>query len=55
MKVTVPWFSVNDFEQTKKFYSDVLGLKEIFATQGWAEFAEAIAVMTKRTMSKVRH
>jgi CreA protein len=41
MKVTVSWFSVNDFEQTKKFYSDVLGLKEIFATQGWAEFAEA--------------
>ena len=41
MKVTVSWFSVNDFEQTKEFYSDVLGLKEIFATQGWAEFAEA--------------
>ena len=42
MKVTVSWFSVNDFEQTKKFYSDVLGLKEIFATHVWAEFAEAM-------------
>jgi len=34
MKITVSWFSTEDFEQTKKFYSDVLGLKEIFATQG---------------------
>lgn len=41
MKMTVSWFSTNDFEQTKKFYLDVLGLKEIFGTQGWAEFAEA--------------
>jgi CreA protein len=41
MKVTVSWFSTKDFEQTKAFYSEVLGLNEIFATQGWAEFAEA--------------
>lgn len=41
MKVTVSWFSTKDFEQTKKFYSDVLGLKEIFGTQGWAEYAES--------------
>jgi CreA protein len=39
MKVTVSWFSTQDFEKTKKFYSDVLGLNEIFSTQGWAEFA----------------
>ncbi len=41
MKVTVSWFSTKDFEETKKFYADVLGLNEIFGTQGWAEFAEA--------------
>src|ERR1700751_676450 len=40
MKVTVSWFSTNDFEATKNFYSDVLGLKEIFGAPGWAEFAE---------------
>jgi len=40
MKVIVSWFSAKDFEKTKEFYSDVLGLKEIFAAQGWAEFAE---------------
>lgn len=41
MKVTVSWFSTKDFEETKKFYADVLGLKTIFETNGWAEFAEA--------------
>ncbi len=41
MKVTVSWFSTKDFEATKKFYTDVLGLKQIFGTNGWAEFAEA--------------
>jgi CreA protein len=40
MKVTVSWFSTKDFEETKKFYADVLGLKAIFETSGWAEFAE---------------
>jgi CreA protein len=38
MKVTVSWFSVNDFEQAKRFYSDVLGLKKTFEMQQWAEF-----------------
>jgi predicted enzyme related to lactoylglutathione lyase len=39
MKVTVSWFSTTDFEATKKFYSDVLGLEEVFGAPGWAEFA----------------
>jgi CreA protein len=39
MKVTVSWFSVTDFEQTKKFYAEVLGLKKTFEIQSWAEFA----------------
>ena len=41
MKVTVSWFSAKDFDETKKFYTDVLGLSTIFETNGWAEFAEA--------------
>jgi predicted enzyme related to lactoylglutathione lyase len=41
MKVTVSWFGVDDFEQTKKFYGDVLGLKKTFEMQTWAEFAGA--------------
>lgn len=41
MRVIVAWFSAKDFEATKKFYTDVLGLKQIFGADGWAEFAEA--------------
>ena len=41
MKMTVAWFSANDFEQTKKFYGQVLGLKKIFEMEKWAEFADA--------------
>jgi CreA protein len=38
MKLSVAWFSVNDFDQSKKFYSEVLGLKKNFEMEGWAEF-----------------
>ena len=41
MKMTVAWFSANDFEQAKKFYGQVLGLKKIFEMERWAEFADA--------------
>jgi predicted enzyme related to lactoylglutathione lyase len=41
MKMTVAWFSANDFEEAKKFYSSVLGLKKTFEMQGWAEFSNA--------------
>jgi predicted enzyme related to lactoylglutathione lyase len=41
MKVTVSWFSAKDFEATKAFYANVLGLKKTFELQGWAEFAGA--------------
>src|ERR1700740_2873078 len=40
-KVTVSWFSAKDFDETKKFYTDVLGLNTFLETKGWAEFAEA--------------
>ncbi|MGH9746516.1 MAG: VOC family protein [Candidatus Acidiferrales bacterium] len=39
MKMSVAWFSVNDFEQAKKFYGGVLGLKKAFEMDGWAEFS----------------
>jgi predicted enzyme related to lactoylglutathione lyase len=39
MKMTVAWFSANDFEEAKKFYGQVLGLKKTFELQGWAEFS----------------
>jgi predicted enzyme related to lactoylglutathione lyase len=41
MKMTVAWFSANDFEEAKKFYGHVLGLKKTFEMQGWAEFSNA--------------
>jgi CreA protein len=40
MKVTVSWFSAQDFDQTRKFYSEVLGLTQVFGATDWAEFAE---------------
>ena len=39
MKVTVSWFSVNDLEQAKKFYGNVLGLKKTLEVEQWAEFS----------------
>jgi CreA protein len=41
MQVVVSWFSVKDFEQSKKFYSHTLGLKKVLEAQGWVEFAGA--------------
>jgi len=41
MKMTVAWFSAKDFEEAKKFYGSVLGLKKIFEMQSWAEFSDA--------------
>jgi predicted enzyme related to lactoylglutathione lyase len=41
MKISVAWFSANDFEEAKKFYGHVLGLKKTFEMQGWAEFSNA--------------
>jgi predicted enzyme related to lactoylglutathione lyase len=38
MKVTVSWFSVDDFDQAKRFYGDVLGLKKTLEIEQWAEF-----------------
>jgi CreA protein len=41
MKMTVAWFSVNDFEQAKRFYGSVLGLKKTYEMLNWAEFSHA--------------
>lgn len=41
MKVMLSWYGVKDFEQSKKFYSEVLGLQKTTEMQGWAEFGHA--------------
>ncbi len=41
MKVMLSWYGVKDFEQSKKFYSEVMGLQKTIEMQGWAEFGHA--------------
>jgi predicted enzyme related to lactoylglutathione lyase len=41
MKVMLSWYGVKDFEQSKKFYSEVLGLQKTTEMQGWAEFGDS--------------
>jgi predicted enzyme related to lactoylglutathione lyase len=40
MKMTIAWFTVDDFEAAKKFYGNVLGMKKTFEMQTWAEFSD---------------
>jgi predicted enzyme related to lactoylglutathione lyase len=40
MKMTIAWFSVDDFEAAKQFYGSVLGMKQIFEVHTWAEFSD---------------
>jgi predicted enzyme related to lactoylglutathione lyase len=40
MKVSIAWFTVDDFEAAKKFYGNVLGMKKTFEMQTWAEFSD---------------
>ena len=41
MEVMLAWYRVEDMEKAKQFYGEVLGLKETFQIQGWAEFSHA--------------
>jgi predicted enzyme related to lactoylglutathione lyase len=41
MKVMLSWYGVKDFEQSKKFYSEVLGLQKTTEMPGWAEFGHS--------------
>jgi predicted enzyme related to lactoylglutathione lyase len=41
MKVMLSWYGVKDFEQSKKFYSEVLGLQKKTEMPGWAEFGHS--------------
>jgi predicted enzyme related to lactoylglutathione lyase len=41
MEVKVVWYPVKDFEGAKKFYGEVLGMKQTFAMGGWAEYSHA--------------
>jgi predicted enzyme related to lactoylglutathione lyase len=39
MKMMVAWYAVKDFEVSKKFYSETLGMTTTFEMPGWCEFA----------------
>ena len=41
MEMMLSWYAVDDFEKSKKFYAEALGMKKIFEMPGWAEFAHA--------------
>lgn len=41
MKVMLSWYSVKDFEQSKKFYTEILGLQKTVEIPGWAEFGHS--------------
>lgn len=41
MEVMLAWYPTRDLDKAKKFYGEVLGLKQLFEMQGWAEFSHA--------------
>jgi len=41
MEVMLAWYKVEDMEKAKQFYGKVLGLKQTFEMQSWAEFSHA--------------
>jgi CreA protein len=41
MEMMLSWYAVDDFEKSKKFYAEALGMKKIFEMPGWAEFSHA--------------
>ena len=41
MEVMLAWYPAKDLDRAKKFYGEVLGLKQLFEMQGWAEFSHA--------------
>lgn len=41
MEVMLAWYPAKDLDKAKKFYGEVLGLKQLFEMQGWAEFSHA--------------
>jgi predicted enzyme related to lactoylglutathione lyase len=40
MEVMLAWYSAKNLDETRKFYTDVLGLDKTFEMQGWAEFGK---------------
>ncbi len=41
MEVRLAWYPAGDLDKAKEFYGNVLGLKQVFEMEGWAEFAHA--------------
>lgn len=38
MEVMLAWYSAKNMDETRKFYTDVLGLDKTFEMPGWTEF-----------------
>ena len=41
LQFMLAWYNVKDFDEAKRFYGEVLGLKAIFEMPGWAEYSHA--------------
>jgi predicted enzyme related to lactoylglutathione lyase len=39
MEIMLSWYPARDMGAAKKFYGEVLGLKQVFEMEGWAEFS----------------
>jgi catechol 2,3-dioxygenase-like lactoylglutathione lyase family enzyme len=41
MEIILSWYNVNNLEESKKYYSDTLGMKKILEMPNWVEFSHA--------------
>jgi len=41
MQISLSWYQVADLDRAKKFYGEVLGLKQTIEIPGWCEFSHA--------------
>ncbi len=41
LETMLSWVNVPDHPEAKRFYGEVLGLKQVFEMDGWAEFSHA--------------
>jgi len=41
MEIILSWYNVTNLEESKKYYSDTLGMKKILEMPNWVEFSHA--------------
>ncbi len=46
LETMLSWVNVPDYAKAKQFYGEVLGLKQMFEMDGWAEFSHAQGAAT---------